>query len=282
MRQFVAGPALLVFACRLMSGDSVPDDIRILNAIFPQAHILLKQDLGLKSSSSTNPQSPDVFGGSPVYRVITAPHGKDELCAASDVVDQQRLSDERQVQIRVFSLPQSPDLVSVMQYRFVKANPPMSCPSLARVDYLQRTAGRFSDTGHVFLDSTHHSAIENLRLLDLDGDGKRELVVKSNSGGACQTESDLVVFSFTTGYIRRVLNVPSRFETCVPADSEYVQELDVPRTVRTHGTNFCFTKKTYVENGNRLEAPNISYPCYPRLADEPRPVTPNKAGSHRS
>lgn len=267
MHQFATWSTLLIFACQLIAGDSVRD-VRTLNAIFPQAHVLLTQDFGPKSSVSTNSRNPNAFGASPVYRVIAVPHGRHELCAASDVVNDQHVSDERQVQIRIFSLPQSPDLVSVMQYRFLTADPPMSCPSLARVDYLRHTAGRLYDTGHVFLDSTHHSAVYSIRMLDLDSNGTRELVVESNSGGSCQTESDLIVFSFTAGCIRRVLDVPSRLETCLPVDSEYVQELDVPRTIRAHGSKFCFTKRTYVENGRRLEEPRVSRLCYPRLAEE--------------
>ena len=139
----------------------------------------------------------------------------------------------------------------------------MSCPSLARVDYLLQTASHLYDTSHIFLESAHHFAIENVRFLNLRADGTRELVVESNAGGACQTVSDLSVFAFTAGHIRQVLNVPARFKSCIPVGSEYEQELDVPRTAGSHGNEFCFTKRTYVENGTRLKEPRVSYPCYP-------------------
>ncbi|MBV9268412.1 MAG: hypothetical protein JO061_19755 [Acidobacteriaceae bacterium] len=126
---------------------------------------------------NSSPQYRDAFAGSPVYRIITLADGRDERCAASDVTDEQRVSDERQLRIRTFVFPQSPDLVSVTQYKFVKANPPMSCPSLARVDYLHETAGHLSDIEHVFLDTSHHFRVEDLRMLDLHGDGKPQLVV---------------------------------------------------------------------------------------------------------
>src|SRR6476646_4280628 len=90
-----------------------------------------------------------------------------------------------------YSLPQSPDLVSVLQYRFIKGNPPMSCPA-PRVSVIYSEPRSFLRHRHVFLKSAHHSAIENLRLLDLDGHGERELVLQSNPGGACQTESGLI------------------------------------------------------------------------------------------
>ena len=144
MRQFDLWPAMLVVACQLTSGDSVPDDIRVLNAIFPSALISLDLRPDPESSSSTDPGK--AFGDSPAYRVIAAPRGRNELCAASDAVNQRHLSDERQVRIRIFKIPQSADFVSVTQYKFFSANPPMSCPSLARVDYLLQTAGRLYDT----------------------------------------------------------------------------------------------------------------------------------------
>jgi len=45
---------------------------------------------------------------------------------------------------------------------------------------------------------------------------------------------------------------------------ESTQTLDIPRTLRTHGQQFCVAKRTLFENGTWFSPPRISHPCYKR------------------
>jgi hypothetical protein len=115
------------------------------------------------------------------------------------------------------------------------------------------------------LDSTHHRALNGVRLLDLDGDAIPELVIESDSGGGGIHSSDLIVFSLRKGTFAQWLNVPSRVHEWHGKEQEYSQTINVAATVSEHAWRFCFTKTTYAEDGERLQKPRTSRPCYPRF-----------------
>jgi hypothetical protein len=256
----------LVFAAVCVPGGSavVPQDTRveILKAMFPKSDVEVVKDQRLKRPSADEDSShKDVFQSDPVYSVTAPALGKDEICAASDVLNEHRISDHRELRFRVFWLSKVSAVFSIAQYAFVGANPPGACPSLARVDYLRTVGSQWVDVGHAFLDSTHHTAIQSVQLLDLHGADQQELHVESNFGGACATGSDLTIFAVVGGHLKQVLSVPLRFETCYPSRSRYEQKLDVERTIRSRD-KYCFSKKTYIKGAKRFNPPITTFPCY--------------------
>jgi hypothetical protein len=257
---------LILSAAEEISGD-VPAT-EILAAAFPKMTIGKVPRRTIDDSWSMDKMLffPDALAKEPVYIVSGAPIDDIERCAASDVAPQ-TASLQRELRMRAYRWPgENDDVLAIVQYRFPDGAPPGSCESIARLFHLDRRGGVLRNKESFLLDSTHHRALNGIQLVDLDGDGTEELVIESDSGGGGIHSSDLVVFSLSKGTFARWLNVPSRLHEWHGKEQEYIQIINVAGTVSEHAQRFCFTKTTFVLDGEWLSKPRTSQPCYSRFA----------------
>ncbi len=250
----------------------------ILAASFPKTTISLMAGKSIDNSWRTNVGGhdfffPDALAKEPVYRVVGAPVSDIERCAASDVlaarVVEEKPSRTRELRFRVYGWPgtSSPPtaVLVIVQYRFLGAAPPGSCWSIARLLQVERGSEAWQVRGEFLLDTTHHSTLQGIQLIDLTGDGIEELVVESDDGGGGLRASDLIVIRLKNRRFEQWLNVPSRLHEWHGKEEGFVQTLDVRRSVGERGRRFCFQKTAFFADGSRLEKPLRTAPCYPKF-----------------
>ena len=246
-----------------------------LRTIFPNMEIALVPGRSIDSSGTLRDQHhdlefPDALEGEKVYRVTGPPLDKAEECLASDVLNAvAKPSAVRELRFRVFPLTlQETDLLAVLQYDFLDANPPGSCTSVARLFYVTQSSGRLQVRAAHTFDTTHHVGIQRIRLLDLSGDKRPELIIQSDSGGAGAHQSDLAIFNLDSGQFDQWLNVPAAIYSGVDEEDQeqqYTQDLDIVLTRSKSAQSFCFAKTTYAENGVWFSIPRDTQPCYARF-----------------
>lgn len=272
----------IVFACLLVAATAsfsatqpiTDESLRMdaLRAVFPNTTISLEAGRSINDSWSPAGHSkgftfPDALANAKVYRVVGPPSGQAEECAASDVTHEKSFSQIREVRFRVFRWPGSADsssLVAVLQYAFQGANPPMSCPSIARVSHVMKIHGRWREVAGFDLDTTHHTSVQSIKLVNLAGGHSQQLLIKSDWGGAGVHGTNLAIFSPGRRRFHQWLNVPSRVYSSVDGDS-FVQTLNVPGTRQQKAERFCFRKTIFAEDGKWLLQPVETHPCYPRF-----------------
>lgn len=216
---------------------------------------------------------PDALKSDRGYRVIAPLIDRAERCAASDDISGQVISDTRELRFQTYAWPGAKDpgdeILVVAQYVFAGANPPGACTSIARLARVVRRDGQWRKSDDLVLETTHHTGLQRIQLVDLNGDGIDELVVESDMDGGGTLISNLVVFSLRNGRFEQWLNVPSRVEG---PDSEYAQTLDITRTGLEKARTFCFTKTVFAIDDKSLEKPRTTTPCYRRLTGRPARV----------
>lgn len=116
----------------------------------------------------------------------------------------------------------------------------MSRLSIGLLVHLARSSANWEVRDEFLLETLNRSSLQRVDLLDLNGDGRDELVMEADFGGAETHGSSLQVFGLTGGNFKEVLNVYSRLEYM--EDERYTQVLDAERTRQTHGRQFCVTK----------------------------------------
>ncbi len=266
--------------CPLNGADSItaePVRREILQAIFPKAEISVVPDRTIDESWSLSGHGseflfPDALASERVYRAVGPIADRAERCASSDDVDGTIISNTRELRFRVFTWPRAKhpneDVLVVLQYEFVGANPPGACPSIGRVTHMVKRNGKWRRSADLVFDTTHHRSLERIQMVGLSGEQFEELVIETDSGGAGEVGSDLVVFSLTSGTFNQWLNVPSRVYG-TSGDSEgqeqFVQVLDISKTANEHAKRFCFAKTTFAVGDEWLREPRKSAPCYPRF-----------------
>ena len=63
--------------------------------------------------------------------------------------------------------------IAVVQYSFIDASPPGSCPSIAQIALLTNMGSKWTIDDRFIPDTTHHSqGWQMIRFADLNGDGK--------------------------------------------------------------------------------------------------------------
>ena len=271
---------MCLLACSLNAAESVTAESfrrEVLQALFPKAKISVLPDRTIDRSWSppghgTEFRFPDALASEMVYRAVGPIADKVERCAASDDVEGTVISDIRELRFQVFAWPQAKDARSdvlvVLQYEFVGANPPASCPSIGRIAHIVKRNGRWQRLADFVFDTTHHSMFERIQLLDLEGAQVQELVIESDSGGAGVAESNLVVFSLERGDFYQLLNVPSRVygtSQGTQEEQQFVQVLDIPKTANEQAKRFCFVKTTFAAGDEWLAEPRRTAPCYPKF-----------------
>ncbi len=273
----LAGTSPASSATRPIKDESLRMDV--LRAVFPGATISLEAGRSIDDSWSPAGHSkeflfPDALATERVYRVVGPPSGTAERCAASNVVNETLSSKTREVRFEVFRWPGAADsssLLAVLQYKFLGADPPMSCPSIARLARITDTARKWRESTGLDLDTTHHTSIQRIELTSLDGRHSQELLIEPDWGAAGVIGTNLVVFSLSRGRFGQWLNVPSRVYSSTGGDS-FVQTLDLPRTREDDAERFCFRKVTFARNGLWLSQPVETHPYYPRFTGRPAKV----------
>jgi hypothetical protein len=261
-------------ATKLITDESLRMDV--LQAVFPKTTISLAVGRSINDSWGPTEHSkeflfPDALATEKVYRVVGPASGRDEECAASDVMNYSSFSQIREVRFQVFPWPGAADsgsLLAVLQYAFPGANPPGSCSSLARVSRVMNVRGKWRESVGFDLAITHHGSIQRIELANLAGGHSQELLVESDWGGAGVHGTNLAIFSLSLGRFDQWLNVPSRVYSSADGDS-FVQTLDLPRTRHRNAERFCFRRIMFAKDGLWLSQPVETRPCYPRFTGEP-------------
>ena len=247
----------------------------VLQAVFPKTTISLAVGRSIDDSWGPTGHSkeflfPDALATEKVYQVAGPASGQAEECAASDVTHDSPFSQIREVRFQVFRWPGAADsgsLLAVSQYAFRGANPPGSCPSIARVSRVMYVRGKWRGSVGLDLGTTHHTSIQTIKLANLAGGQSQELLIESDWGGAGVKGTNLAIFSLSPGRFDQWLNVPSRVYSSADGDS-FVQTLDLTRTTHQNAERFCFRKLMFAKDGRWLSQPVETRPCYPRFTGE--------------
>lgn len=243
----------------LITDESVR--LRVLEAIFPKMHITATPTRSIDASSQFAGNRAvwfdDAFKHEAVYRVTGPPQSEIDRCVASDLLSE-KYSHVREIRAQVFTWPAKPGHYLVAaQYEYVGANPPRSCDSIARLYHVGLRGVVHEET----FDTTHHSMINNVQLVDLSGDGVEELIFEAEHGGGGFRASVLTVYDLRRGGFTKRFTAYS-IALAWHEPFEYTQTLDIARTRATGAAKFCFTKTTYREGVSRLANPRITSPCY--------------------
>jgi hypothetical protein len=73
-----------------------------------------------------------------------------------------------------------------------------------------------------------------------------------------------LIFDLSHGRLDQILEHASRMVSTVLGEEVYKQDLDVSRTLRMKGEQFCFTRTVYGEEGKWFPSPKVTKPCYVR------------------
>lgn len=206
---------------------------------------------------------PDMFAKDAAYRVIGQPRNMIEGCASVDILTM-KVADTRRVHLKLLPWPKEGDsgLLAVLQYDFAGANPAMSCPTIGLLAHLVRQEGQWMARDQFAVDTTHHWTLAGAHVLGLTGDGAVNLVLESNAGGAGVVVTELYVFDLSHGRFD-VLFVKNSRENSRGNEDQLVYrfDLDIPRTVATHGRQFCFNKTEFFAAGEWSKPPRATHPC---------------------
>ncbi len=201
---------------------------------------------------------PDAFAKERIYRVTGAPANQIERCAASG-----RLRAEREIRMQMFAWPRrAGEFVAVIQYAFPGRDPDWSCASIGLIAHVTVVADRPKITDRFLLDAQKHEALQNVMLTDLTGDGVEELIVESDSGDPQSTASIISIFDLRGEKLEQILEHASRMYAKMMGEELYKQELDISRSLKMKGEQFCFTRTVYVEDGKWYGQPKVTRPCY--------------------
>lgn len=237
---------------------------QILAAVFPSMQVSTVAGK-LHPSSKPRPGElisfTDALAGEQVYRVIGSASGDKEMCASEDM-GSETFKNIRELSLVVFRWPRRPDLLAILQYRFIDASPSGSCWSIGRLVHLVSNDAGWRIAEDIEFDTQHHSGVERIELTDLGGDGIDELLVESDWGGAGIVGSNLFVYSLENGRFEQRLKTTARVEGI---DGSFTQVLDVPKTRAKNGMAFCFTKTELTgSDGQPYRKPIVSWTCYPK------------------
>lgn len=181
-----------------------------------------------------------------------------EQCASEDMFAR-KFMDTRRVRLSLFRWPQeNGGPLAIVQYDFRDASPAGSCWSVGLLAHLVG----WRKQAEFLLETTHHSSLQRIDLLDLTGDRVDDLVIESDSGGAGTASSSLQVFDLSHGRFEEILSTDSRME--YQTDDKFTQVLDTNQTLKEHGRKLCVTKTTFFESGEPFDPPRVTHPCYDR------------------
>jgi hypothetical protein len=256
----------LLFATFAMA-DTAPvadESLRMatLRAIFPGMQISLLDGKRIDDSWPEQPKpseldAPDALSKERVYRVTGKAANEAEKQASAQLITGTP-STTRLIRFQVFRWPNSTGLLAVLQYKFEDAVPSMACPSLGLVVQLANVNGNWEVRDRYLLETMHHFSLKTVRMLNLSGDAD-ELAIESDFGGADTWGINFLIFSLGAK-LERIFETTSQIS--YKTSDRFVQELDVPETVRQGGKEFCFSKTTMFEEGILYKPARVSKVCY--------------------
>ncbi len=239
--------------------------IAALRAIFPGMHVSLDTNKKIDDSWPRNSEPdetffPDALANAPVYRVNGRPmNGVEE--GTSDYLGTQKFSQQRQIRFQLFQWPnEKTGLLVILQYDFSGAVPSGSFGSIGLLVHLRKKVNVWKPQEEYLFETGHHSSLQRIEVVDVTGDGIADLIVDSNWGGAETIGSSLEIFKLSGGHFEILLSAISRIEE--GNRDKYTQVLDLAKTLKSQGQQFCFSKTTSHEEGHSFNPPRLTYPCY--------------------
>jgi len=197
---------------------------------------------------------PDAMANEKIYRVTGKAADETERCAAEGA------GNARQVRLQLYQWPAT-GWLAILQYAFVGVSVNAQCNSVPLLLHLTQD---WKVKQRLVLDSHGHTSFQGIRLMDLTGDGREELAIESDSGQDEALGSDLHIYELTQAGFEERLDMASRMSASVMDQEQYMQVLDIPRTLKAQGKQFCFVKTIYAEEGKWFPTPRVSNVCYPR------------------
>jgi hypothetical protein len=239
-----------------------------LRAVFPQMKIArwaakrIALSLPKRNSPSNWPEASDALTKEPIYQVSGKGMNEIERCA-SEHMGLETFSQDREVRLRLFRWPgrAETELVVLVQYEFLNAAPAGSCSSIPMLAHLVASGATWLVRDQYLLDTTHHSSVHRVELLDIDGSGIPALIVESDFGGGGTSGATLQVFDLRAKTFNQILKTVSRL---YGDEATYTQVLNVARTRAAHAKRFHITKTAYAGNGTWFPKPRVSHPIYER------------------
>jgi hypothetical protein len=260
----------LLLAARAFAAAPLTDEtlrLNVLSAIFPGMEIeplARRIDSTIRLDLRPPLTFPDALAMSAAYS-ITGPALDDrERCASRDLV-KRTAATQRELRFRVYPWPGASrgELLAVLQYRFIGAQPDAACPSLAELLRIAPAGKSWKIADRFPLETSRHNHLEGLQFLRLTGEPDEELVVESDAGDNARFVSDLHVLLLSHGRFQELLNVPSRLHINLKGD-QWSQTLDAARTLEHSGEQFCFEKTVWAADHRRFAVPEVTRPCYAR------------------
>lgn len=237
-----------------------------LAAVFPGAMITIAVDRALDLTHRSLEVSrtvifPDALAKEKIYRVTSAPANEIERCAAAG-----KPIGQREVRFRLHGWPgrNVSELLGVFQYAFTGREPDWSCASVGLIVRLVRNGEKLEVAERFLLDAQKHESLQNVQLVDLTGDGSAELIVESEVGDPHRIGSTILIFDLSQSRLEEIMEQVSRLHAKAPVAELYKQELDISRSQRMKGEQFCFTRTVYREDGAWFPNPKVTKPCYAR------------------
>jgi hypothetical protein len=228
----------------------------VLQAIFPGMDIVATTRHRDDASRGGVMQYPDAFAPEPIFQVNGAAANEIERCASEGSP-----SFSREVRIRVFDWPRTRvDLLAVVQYRFIGAQPTNVCPSVGMIGHLSRRGTAWQVFERRLVEPDHHWSFAGVNLADVTGDGVPELLLEPKLSGGGGTGTLLQVFDLSGRSLRQILGTDSRADT--PGD-RYSQVIDLERSAASGGRSVCFELTVFVKNNRVYSKPRVSHECYP-------------------
>lgn len=264
MRTFLF--CFLLMGSLLRAAQPIKDEaerLRILSAIFPGMSITKGDPYPrLKPAPNVLLDGRDALDEQPVYRAVGKPTDKAEMCASEHVASR-RVSEARELRFVAFQWPPSADLVAVVQYKFVMprdGTPAGACWSIGRIVHLNSTDGQFRVVDNRVFDTQHHGGLGRIELSDIDADGVDELMIESDSGGAGNSVTTLMIYAVAGGRLRQLFGTEA---AATGIYGVFEQVLDIKRTQANKGGRFCFTRTDIAGENLRAYVPRrVTHPCY--------------------
>jgi len=247
----------LLLAVNLFGAAPIADEklrLQALGALFPGASIS-------RSGIQTRRSPGDAMNGERLYRVVEPPQGTDEKCSAVDVATE-RISNAREVAMKLFAWPAASHsrLVAAVQYRFLDVSPALGCSSIG---FVARIENDFYVAERTVFNTSHHGSFRRIDLVDVTGDARDELLVEPDEGGPGAALVELHIFELYKR-LDEVFSIDVDVRSYAEEASEFKRTLDIERTRKQKGRQFCFVETTALDKDRRFIPPRITRPCFPR------------------
>jgi hypothetical protein len=191
--------------------------------------------------------------------MVVAPAANEIEREASLDVASLRASSKRLVRFQLFPRQNSEGMVAVVQYKFDGIFPALAVESIGLLVALEYDGGRWEVKDRYLLETNRHLSIQTIRILRLGE--STIMIVEADLGGPGTIVSRLHAFDLAQTKFEEILAVSSMVSGI---DGVYQEVLDIPKTDRFDGMQFCFTKTTFLVGEKILRPPRKSARCYER------------------